>query len=292
MAYNPKRHHRKSIRLKEWDYSNPGAYFLTLCVKDRRCLFGEIENGINILNDAGRMIKKWYLELAHKFPNIRIDEYVVMPNHFHSIIIITPPQNTIPATVAPVGADLRVCPSPCNAAPHIYENTTPNKNSHAIDFSKESVTIYGIAGDQRGEKTGEHVGSPQPDGKTGEHIGSPQRENDTGSTEQISQRQDGVSTKRQPIQSQFKPDSISSIMQWFKTMTTNEYIRNVKSNGWTPFSGKLWQRDFYDSISRDDEALFKIRRYIKNNPANWNSDEEFVSHNSPRHVEMLNPQKA
>jgi REP element-mobilizing transposase RayT len=129
------------------------------------------------LNDAGRMVEKWWLELNRKFPNVDTDEYRVMPNHFHGIIPIT----------GSVGADLRV----------------------------------------------------GPDG-TGEHIGSP----------------------------------LHRIVQWFKTMTTNEYIRAVKQSRWPPFCGRLWQRNFYEHIIRNEKSLQGIREYIVNNPLQWELDRE------------------
>ena len=105
--YHPNIHHRKSIRLKGYDYSKAGWYFITTCVQNRECLFGEIRVGAQdarigaplrgrpdtnppnmILNDAGEMIAKWYYELENKYPGIRCREMVVMPNHFHCIIEI------------------------------------------------------------------------------------------------------------------------------------------------------------------------------------------------------------
>ncbi len=65
-----------------------------------------------------------------------------------------------------------------------------------------------------------------------------------------------------------------SMIQWFKTMTTNEYIRRVKSDGWKRFSGKLWQRNYHEHIIRHDESLGKIRDYIANNPSQWALDPE------------------
>ena len=98
-AYDPQIHHRRSIRLKGYDYSQQGLYFVTICVKNRACLFGEIINQQMILNDAGIMVNKWYSELENKFPDITCHEHIVMPNHFHCIV-----ENT------GVGANLRVCP--------------------------------------------------------------------------------------------------------------------------------------------------------------------------------------
>ena len=79
---------RKSIRLKEYDYSTPGYYFVTVCTKDRKCLFGKIIDQGMELNDAGWMVEKVWNELPAYYPNISIDTFVVMPNHIHGIIII------------------------------------------------------------------------------------------------------------------------------------------------------------------------------------------------------------
>ncbi len=177
----PQLNRRSIIRLPGYDYSQPGAYFVTMCAQNRTCLFGNVVAGKIVLNDAGRMIKRWYFELENKFPDIFCDEYVIMPNHFHTIIIN-------------VGADLRVCP-------------------------------------------GKMI---KPD-KMGEHTGSPLRK----------------------------------IIQWFKTMTTNEYIRGVKQNGWQSFPGKLWQRNYYERIIQNENELHKIRQYIRNNPIYWENDENF-----------------
>ncbi|MBC7232147.1 MAG: hypothetical protein H5T68_02740 [Chloroflexi bacterium] len=184
MTYDLQRHHRRSLRLKGYDYSQAGAYFVTICANHRKCLFGEVVDGEMRMNDAGRMIEKWWLELNRAFPNMETDEYVVMPNHVHGIVVIVGPDH--------VGADLRVCP----------------------------------------DAMGAHHG--------GAHIGAP----------------------------------LPAIIQWFKTMTTNEYIRGVRTSGWTPFAGKLWQRNYYEHIVRDESSLHRIREYIVNNPLQWALDRE------------------
>ncbi|MDP4999472.1 MAG: hypothetical protein NWQ41_10940, partial [Saprospiraceae bacterium] len=86
--YNPNIHHRKSIRLKGYDYSQAGLYFITICIQHRACLFGHITKGEMILNDAGNMVKNEWLNLKTRFPNIELHDYVVMPNHFHGILEI------------------------------------------------------------------------------------------------------------------------------------------------------------------------------------------------------------
>ncbi|MCL6525152.1 MAG: hypothetical protein K6T34_10915 [Thermoflavifilum sp.] len=175
MKYNPNIHHRRSIRLKGYDYSQAGACFITICTQNRLCLLGNVVNEKMVLNDAGRMIENWYFQLENKFPDILCDEYVIMPNHFHAIIIN-------------VGADLRVCP----------------------------------------DQMGEHTGSPLP-----------------------------------------------RVVQWFKTMTTHDYIRGVKQHGWQPFAGKLWQRNYWERIIRDENELTRIRQYILHNPIHWEMDKNY-----------------
>jgi len=86
MNYNPDIHHRRSIRLKTYDYSREGFYFITICTQNQLCLFGEIENGEMISNDAGKMVERQCQELIYRFDNIKSDKFIVMPNHFHGII--------------------------------------------------------------------------------------------------------------------------------------------------------------------------------------------------------------
>ncbi len=67
---------------------------------------------------------------------------------------------------------------------------------------------------------------------------------------------------------------LHQVIQWFKTMTTNEYIRGVKQYGWTPFPGRLWQRNYYEHIVRNEYEMSRIREYIRNNPAQWATDKD------------------
>ncbi len=86
--YNPKIHHRRSIRLKGYDYSQAGLYFVTICCQNKEHLFGKIDNGIMALNDAGKIIEKIWREIPNDFTNIHLHEYTTMPNHIHGIIEI------------------------------------------------------------------------------------------------------------------------------------------------------------------------------------------------------------
>ena len=88
MPYNPQIHHRKSIRLKGYDYAQAGLYFITICCQNHISYFGHIQNGEMILNDAGNMIETEWINLKNRFPNIGLHEFVTMPNHFHGILEI------------------------------------------------------------------------------------------------------------------------------------------------------------------------------------------------------------
>jgi putative transposase len=204
MPYNPQIHHRRSIRLKGYDYTQEGAYFITLCIHNRECLLGKIVSDEMQLNDAGRMIEKWYFELENKFPDIKCYEHIVMPNHFHCIVV---------NVGANVGANLCVRP----------DSETVGAN---LCVRPDSITT--------------ELDEPA---ELGEHIGSP----------------------------------LHRVLQWFKTMTTNEYIRGVKCMDWQPFNGKFWQRNYYEHIIRSQQSYQRIAEYIINNPAKWADDKLFKS---------------
>ena len=143
-------HRRQSPRLLHYDYAKRGAYFVTICAHNNLCLFGSIEAEEMRLNDAGRMIEGWFIELQSKFPLVDIDTHVIMPNHKHGIVII------------------------------------------------------------------EIEGNGRP------HRGAP---------------------------------TLETILDWFKTMTTNAYIRGVKSRGWPPLHKRSWQRSYFDRIVRNEAEL-------------------------------------
>ncbi len=162
--------------------------------------------------------------MEHKFHDVKIGPYVIMPNHIHFIIEKT-------------GDGL--------VGDHIG---SPLQN--AVDCAEKNIFDDHSLGD--------HTGSPLQnaadcaekhifdDHSLGDHIGSPLR----------------------------------NIVGWFKTMTTNEYIRNVKLGLYEPFEKRLWQRNYYEHIIRDEREYYKIVEYIQNNPARWEQDSLYteVSH--------------
>ena len=86
---NPSSPHRKNLRIPDFDYSQPGAYFVTIVTKDRKTLFGQIVDGEMALNDIGRMVEEVWIAIPSHFPNVELGEFVIMPNHIHGIISIT-----------------------------------------------------------------------------------------------------------------------------------------------------------------------------------------------------------
>jgi len=88
----------ESIRLKNWDYSSNGFYYITICVNNRECVFGNIDDGQLILSDLGRIAEQCWREIPNHFPFVRLDEFVIMPNHVHGIIIIDKSENGIVET--------------------------------------------------------------------------------------------------------------------------------------------------------------------------------------------------
>jgi len=78
----------ESARLKDWDYSIPWWYYITICTKDMRCWFGEIKKGKMILNDLGKIVENTWKGMPEHYPAVELDYYVIMPNHFHGVLII------------------------------------------------------------------------------------------------------------------------------------------------------------------------------------------------------------
>lgn len=160
---------RRSIRLKGYDYSQPGRYFITLCVQDRSCILGSIETEACSLTPAGLLVDAKWKAIAERFPAVELGPHVIMPNHMHGLI---------------------------------------------------------------------HITAPHPDDAP----------NDA------------------PL------SSIGSMMQWFKTGTTYDYIVGVKNHAWPPFNGRLWQRNYWEHIVRNEHEYVRIAEYIDANPSMWHRD--------------------
>ncbi len=125
-------HHRRSIRLRETDYSVPGFYFITICVKNRSCLFGGISDGVLKLNELGNIAKRCWGDIPNHYQNVIVDEYIIMPNHIHGILLITDQNNTGVQNIEPLRQS-----SNGNVGAQYFVPTTPGLNQfqHTVSGS-------------------------------------------------------------------------------------------------------------------------------------------------------------
>ena len=192
MNYDPRRHHRRSIRLKGYDYTQAGAYFVTIVTQDRAHLFGEVVNGDMRLNAFGVTVREEWFKTAALRPYVRLfdDEFVVMPNHVHGIIWI-------------------------------------------VDDGDDNVATRRVA-----------------------------PTNDIAPTNGIAPT--ATATPRGPVSG-----SIGAIIGQFKSAAA----RRINALRGTP-GASVWQRNYYEHIIRNEDALNRIRQYIADNPRRWELDPE------------------
>lgn len=283
MKYNPEIHNRRSIRLKGYDYSKAGLYFITICVQDHKMIFGEIIEGEMVLNDQGNMLETEWKNLKTRFPNIKLHEFIVMPNHFHRILEIVSATEMINQTV---GSTLMV--DHTKQVDHIYQidRKEPINPKDQID-RKEQVNKnekgnnyycgqpQGIAPNYRTDKNTENQGN-NPTYKMDENTKN-QRINPTFRTDKNNENQGIAPTCRteKNIENQGIAPTIKTvgdIITAFKSITTVEYIRGIKKSGWKPFNRRVWQRNYYEIIMRTEQSYINISNYIVNNPRNWKED--------------------
>lgn len=88
MPYDPHKHHRRSIRLKGYDYTSGGGYFVTICIQNGQCVLGQVVDGEMILSEWGEIVAKWIVWLEDHYDYVVLDEWCVMPNHIHLIIVL------------------------------------------------------------------------------------------------------------------------------------------------------------------------------------------------------------
>lgn len=180
--YNPKTHHRKSIRLKEYDYSNANWYYVTICTYNKEHLFGKVINNKVVLNDLGKIVNEEWLRTKEVRKNIDLDDYIIMPNHIHGIIIIDYNENEL-------------------------NNNIGRDTMHRVP----------------------------------------------------TERTFGSSI----------PNSLSTIIGAFKASVTRRINKTLK-----PYQS-IWQRNYYEHIIRNEEDLYRIRKYIQQNPLKWHLDEYY-----------------
>jgi putative transposase len=86
--YDPRRHHRRSIRLRGYDYAQAGEYFVTICTLERECILGTVTDGAMLLSSVGEIVKRCWGEIPGHFHNVELGEFVIMPNHLHGVILL------------------------------------------------------------------------------------------------------------------------------------------------------------------------------------------------------------
>ena len=87
--------HRRSIRLKEYDYSQSGSYFVTVCTQDHEEIFGKIIDGEMLLNEIGKIVERCWKEIPNHFKDVGLDQFICMPNHVHGVIVICPKKDNV-----------------------------------------------------------------------------------------------------------------------------------------------------------------------------------------------------
>jgi putative transposase len=199
---------RRSIRLKNFDYSKEGLYFITICCHERKCHFGKIERQKMVFNNVGKIANECWLEIPKHFPDVVLHEYVIMPNHIHGIIEI------------PVGANQ-----------HSPNNNNNNNNNH--------------------NKLLNHLSQCKTNGDDTFNQHSPTNV--------------GRANSDSPLRFRSPSNTIGSIIRGYKIGVT-KWCRN-NTNIQT-----VWQRNYYDHIIRNENALKRISEYIVNNPVKWSED--------------------
>ena len=159
MTYNFFIHHRRSIRLKGYDYAQSGAYYITICTWDRKCLFGKITDGKMVLNELGGIVYTEWQNTPKKRSNVILDGFVVMPNHVHVIFMIAENRGRIAKCMdVSRGMDMSCCRGVLQYAPTTQNTTTQNSvNQSPIiitePFRSPSQTVGAIVRGFKGAVT-------------------------------------------------------------------------------------------------------------------------------------------
>ncbi len=233
-------YHRRSIRLDGYDYKKEGLYFVTIDVENKLKMFWD-EIGIN---DAGKMIEKLICEMPIFYEGIYIVEYIVMPDHIHLIIEI-------------------------NNNGRIWESANDNNNGRKWDSSRTPQNIVGADPcicPKNNDCNNGRIWESANDNNNGRKWDSANDNNNGRKWDSARTPQNIVGADPRICPENIKKYSLSEIIQRFKIMSTNKYIFGVKNFGWSKFYGKLWQRNFYERIVRNDRELFNIKEYIRGNP--------------------------
>ena len=235
MKYDAKIHHRRSIRLNHYDYSLPGAYFVTICAFGKLCILGQVAGDQMRENDCGRIVREQWLDTVRIRPQIALDAFIVMPNHLHGILWILGPKGE-----------------------HILRDTR-----YVIPDAGPSIV---------GPKSlRPHVG-PNGAGPRQNAVRPIVGPNGVGPGPNAVRPYNGVAESPIGPANAIPPMRARSLASWasgFKSAVTSR-IRKL----WNDPSAVVWQEDYFEHIIRDEKELLNIRDYILSNPLRWNLDRE------------------
>ena len=218
-TYNPQIHHRRSIRLKGYDYSQVGLYFITICCKDRKYRFGKIENHEMTLNEYGMIAYNEWIKLTERFSNFELDVFQIMPNHMHAIIALNN-----------VGAGFTLAQNPAQ------NNIVPAGFTHTQNSAQNNDVCTGF--------TPTH-NKPVRAGFTPAH----------NSALYSAHNNDEIFGQSPNGQPQWSANTIGDIIGAYKSLVANVCLKIWKTK-WvgakpTPKMGKLWQTDYHEHIIRN-----------------------------------------
>ena len=227
----------ETTRLKAWDYTKPGKYFVTICTHRRKEFFGEIIDKKMFLSDIGKIADVELQETEKIRKNIKLDKYVIMPNHIHGIIqIIKNDNESYHGGIVETRRDNNVGTRRYNNVETRHASSL-HDNNHDHDHNHNHGNNHNHNHDHDQNKS------------------------------KIQQQMSKISPK---------PGSLSVIIGSFKSaVTKTANAVGCLSNGINnkyPCKNFVWQSRFNDHIIRDKESLYRIRRYISKNPETWDND--------------------
>jgi putative transposase len=247
MKYNPEVHHRRSIRLRGYDYGQAGRlYCVTICTWQREPIFGNIQDGEMHLTRSGEIVRDEWFRTALLRPNVDLGEFVVMPNHIHGIIAMMNHDGR--------GTLLRAHPG------------QPTHNTPIYDLSIQDgdgpETLGGDAIWIEGTRRREHEGT-----RRREHEGTRRREHEHEGTRRRAPTEEKSVLGRVEAFGKPTPNTIPTIVRGYKAAVTKQ-INLLRSCPGCP----VWQRNYYEHLIRDEDDYLRISAYILNNPRTWQED--------------------
>jgi REP element-mobilizing transposase RayT len=249
--------HHTSRRTDGWDYTQPAAYFVTVCTQDRRCLFGVVEEGRMYLNALGQIVVGEWKRSEEIRDRVHLDAFVVMPNHLHGIVVFADPV-----------VDAPTCPRNYRAL-----GTTSSDDSNESPDESDPVkpSTGGATESTVSSNSGKasHGGSAGPtDASRSEKTASTRRSTPFDKTPDVhNEKSDlgGESNDDRPTGP--APRSLGSFVAGFKSAATKRINAHRDPPG-----APVWQRNYHDVIIEDERHWRNARAYIRRNPADWDGD--------------------